>query len=359
VADLIQLLRKLVAIPTANPGGEERRMCDLLHDELRVRGADIVEVVDVGAHAYVWARWGMPSLLVNAHIDTVPADAGWSTDPWQPWVDGDRVIGLGAADTKGAIAAILCALDETQPRDTMILFSGDEELGGSCVRAFLDSGRGGGIERAIVCEPTGCRAGVRHRGVIALEAELAGEGGHSSKADELVAPVAELARVAAEWHAWGRSRRDKGPEGFRGMCMNIARLEGGVAFNVVPREARLTASLRPPPGAAVDPIADELIALATKTAPAAKVDAPLRNPSFATRDLPAFRALLGRVADQPIDLGFWTEAAVLAGAGIDCVVYGPGDIGRAHRADELVPVADLESARATFAAAFKATHGTG
>jgi acetylornithine deacetylase len=130
---------------------------------------------------------------------------------------------------------------------------------------------------------------VRHRGVIALDTRLEGTGGHSSQADSLPSPVADLARVAVAWSDYGRARRDAGPEGFRGLCMNIARLEGGVAFNVIPREARLTASLRPPPGADQAAIIAELRALA----PGLTVDTPLDNPSFATRDLAAFRPILG------------------------------------------------------------------
>ena len=86
---------------------------------------------------------------------------------------------------------------------------------------------------------------------------------------------------------------------------------------------------------------------------------PLDNPPFATRAPESFRGLLGDLVDAPIDLAFWTEAAALSSAGIDAVVFGPGDIARAHAADEWVPRADLERARDLFIRAFAATHGTG
>src|SRR5204862_455505 len=107
-----------------------------------------------GPGGYVFARWGTPRLLVNAHVDTVPANSGWSRDPWTPVVDGDRLYGLGACDTKGAIAAALCAAERARPRDVAMLFSGDEERGTAAVTHFLASPRKAGIERAIVCEPT-------------------------------------------------------------------------------------------------------------------------------------------------------------------------------------------------------------
>jgi acetylornithine deacetylase len=71
------------------------------------------------------------------------------------------------------------------------------------------------------------------------------------------------------------------------------------------------------------------------------------NPPFQTRDLGAFEALLPG-ARAPVDLSFWTEAALLSEAGIDAVVYGPGRIEQAHAADEYVAVAELEAAHAAF-----------
>ena len=114
VADL---LAELVAFRTQQAGadgraGEERPICEHPARLLRARGADEVTVgtgpcTDGREGAYVFARWGTPRRVINAHIDTVPANAGWSREPWQPHVTSDRLYGLGSADTKGAIAADL------------------------------------------------------------------------------------------------------------------------------------------------------------------------------------------------------------------------------------------------------------
>jgi acetylornithine deacetylase len=359
---MIQLLARLIRARTHNPGGDEPALARLLAGELSTRRPDevVVETVDrqgrPGEGAYVFARWGTPKLLLNVHLDTVPPNAGWTGDPFEPRIDSERIVGLGAADTKGAMAAILRALDEGAPKDTAILFSGDEELGGTCIRAFVQSGRTKGIERAIVCEPTSCRAGVRHRGVLGIEATLTGKGGHSSRADTMPAPLAELARLAVAWADWGRALVDVGPEGFRGMCLNIAKLDGGIAFNVIPEEGKLQVSVRPPPGRDVPSVEAELMAIARTVVPAARLSTFIGNPSFETRSLEQFAPLLGSVVEQPVDLAFWTEAAVLAAAGIDAVVVGPGDIAHAHAPDEHVPIADLERARAVFVELFRGTH---
>jgi acetylornithine deacetylase len=118
-------------------------------------------------------------------------------------------------------------------------------------------------------------------------------------------------------------------------------------------------SVRPPPGTDVRAVRAELEGIAREKLSAVRVEAPVENPPFATRDLAGFAPLLGEVAARPIDLAFWTEAAVLAEAGVDAVVFGPGDIAQAHAADEYVAVPELERARGTFARLFGSTRGTG
>jgi acetylornithine deacetylase len=180
---------------------------------------------------------------------------------------------------------------------------------------------------------------------MAFSASVGGEGGHSSRADTLPRPLAQLARVATSLDDWGRAHASSGPPGFPGMCMNVAELRGGVAFNVVPASAELIWSVRPPPGTPLEEV---------RTAMAAIVPADiawktvLENPSFETRDTGAFRELFGARLDQPEDLGFWTEAALLSQSGIDAVVWGPGDIAVAHAPDEFVPLVDLAAATLTF-----------
>jgi acetylornithine deacetylase len=365
------LLAELIGYDTRNPEGDELPLARRLADELRRRSPDSAEVVEVpregggSPRAYVMARWGTPKTLVNVHFDTVPANAGWTSDPHVAKLGGGRVVGLGAADTKGAIAAILCALDEATPRDTAIVFSGDEEHTGTVMRAFVASPHARGIERAVVCEPTRLRAGTRHRGILALDVARRGAGGHSSAADRMPAPIADLSRVAVAVDDWARAQRGAGPRGFEGMCVNVARLAGGVAFNVVPDSATLSFSLRPPPGADLVALEAELRSLVERALPAeaaghAQTRTMLANPSFATRDLAAYRGLLGDdIAAAPVDMAFWTEAAVLSAAGIDAVVFGPGDIAQAHAPDEWVLVDELEGARAIFARMFHGGSGSG
>lgn len=353
---LVARLAELVSFDTQNPTGDERPAVERLARELSALCARTVETFEADGHHAVFARFGeAPKLLVNAHIDTVPANAGYTASPFSLVERDGRLHGLGSADTKGAIAAVLEALAIRKaaghtPEGVAVLFSGDEERTNASMRAFIASGRHRGLERAIVCEPTGLRVGTRHRGIAAAEAIATSPGGHSSLADRLPSPVAILARAAVALDAFGRRNRDAGPAGFQGLCMNVAAIEGGVAFNVVPTSARLLVSLRPAPGADVRAILAQAEAEARRGAApdtiAWRVTAA--NAALKTRDPAAFVSLLGDRARTPVDLAFWTEAALLSEAGVDAVVYGPGRVEQAHAADEFVAIAELEEARDTF-----------
>ncbi len=354
----VALLEKLVAFRTDVALGHERPLADHLARLLLERGADEVSVVDVPrsdghkSSSYVYARFGHPRLLVNAHLDTVPPNATWSHDPFVARVEEGRVYALGSADTKGAAAAILKALEGILPKNLGILFSGDEEFSSVAMRAFVTSAHAVGVERAIVCEPTNMRVGTRHRGLLSFDVTVTGPGGHSSEADTKPSPIALLSRLAVAFDVWAKSQAQLGPPGFPGMCVNLAKLEGGVAFNVIPAEARLIVSLRPPPATGTEPLWRELEAVALRVVPDATFRRLRDNPPFATKNLGAFEAMLGAACQSPLDLGFWTEAAVLAASGIDAVVLGPGDIAQAHGPDEWVTVRELDLATSLFRSIF-------
>jgi acetylornithine deacetylase len=357
VSTVADHLAKLVAFPTQQAGadgraGDERPICEHLAPLLAARGADEVIVgtgpcTDGREGAYVFARWGTPVRIINAHVDTVPANAGWSRDPWQPHVAGGRLYGLGAADTKGAIAAALVALDAGRPVDRGVLFSGDEEAGSGVLSAFLATAHARAIEEVIVCEPTARTAGIAHRGVVSQRATLTGPGGHSSKADHLPKPLATLARFAAALDDAGVRRRGDGPPDMAGTCLNIASLAGGVAFNVIPGRAELEWSLRPYPGFDRAGWDREVAALAAALDPAIAVSVTLDHEPFACDALAELARPFAR-AIGPLD--FWTEAALWTAHGKRAIVIGPGDIAQAHAADEYVPLEDLEWAVELFRA---------
>ena len=356
-------LARLIEHRTDNPGGDEVALCRTLSRAFTELGCDATDVWEVPRNdgtgavgAYCLARWGRPRLLLNAHIDTVPANRSWSRDPFTAHDDGEFIYGLGAADTKGAAAAMLAALERERPRNVAFLFSGDEERGQTCMNHFLASEMVGEIERAIVSEPTARRAVVRHRGVASFRAEVACAGGHSSRADHRPKPMVARARLAVELDAVARRWVTRGPSDMPGLCMNIAGIDGGVAFNVIPERAAMTYSFRPPPGCPRDEVdADILQAIASaalEEGPPVRIVQVMDRAPFATRDLEAFRPGLGGAIDGAGPIDVWTEGAERARAGIDAVVIGPGEVGQAHASDERVSRADLDWAEDLYAGVF-------
>jgi len=235
---------------------------------------------------YVLAIWGRPDTLLNVHIDTVPSGEGWTDDPLNLRREADRVIGLGTSDIKGAAACILAALETVTPKNAAVLFSGDEEHGSEVMPAVIASRRLSDVKRAIVCEPTSCRVGRAHRGMLAISAE--------------------------------------------GLCVNIGEIESDGAYNVIPTTAKLWLSLRPPPGDNVRARETDIYALAD----GAELDTIVAFEPFATKNMSAF-------------------AAMLSEAGINTVVYGPGNLEQAHKPNEYVEIAQLESATKIYAAALQ------
>jgi acetylornithine deacetylase len=346
-------LESLVALDTRNGSGDEMVCVRYLENTLSRFSPDSLYVGQVkrsrgkADSGYVLAIWGQPDTLLNVHIDTVPSGEGWTADPLNLVRLEDRVIGLGTSDIKGAAACILAALETVTPKNVAVLFSGDEEHGSEVMPVVIKSGRVSGVKRAIVCEPTSCRLGRAHRGMLAISAEYTGPGGHSSLSDITPRPLLEAARLAARVGDYADAHMDFGAEPFQGLCVNIGEIESDGAYNVIPTTAKLWLSLRPPPGDDVRLREAEIFALAE----GADLDTIVAFEPFATKDMGAFKDVFGET--EIVDLPYWTEAAMLSAAGVNTVVYGPGNLEQAHKPNEYVETSQLQTATAVYAAALR------
>jgi acetylornithine deacetylase len=296
---------------------------------------------------YVLARWGRPDTLLNVHIDTVPSGKGWTGNPLDLRRETGRVIGLGTSDIKGAAACILAALERATPRNVAVLFSGDEEHGSEVMPAAIASGRLADVKRAIVCEPTSCRVGRAHRGMLAMTAGFSGPGGHSSLADKTARPLLDAARLAGKVGDYADAHLEFGTEPFKGLCVNVGEIESDGAYNVIPTQAKLWLSLRPPPGDNVKQREADIYTLAD----GGELDTIAAFEPFATKDMSVFQDVFNKT--EIVDLPYWTEAAMLSEAGINSIVYGPGNLEQAHKPNEYVEIAQLEQAAAHYAIALK------
>lgn len=347
-------LRALVAFDTRNPpraigaGG----IFDYLRENLP--GFDCT-VTDHGAGALsLYAVRGEPKRLFNVHLDTVPDSPHWSASPFELRVTGDRAIGLGACDIKGAAAGLLAAAAVTHG-DAGFLFTTDEEANDArCIAAFL--ARDHGFREAVVAEPTCCEAVLAHRGISSVLMKFRGVAGHASAAQALQTSAlhqavrwggAALDLVEAQAHArFG---------GLTGLRFNIGRVEGGIKANVVAPSAELRFGFRPLPSMSIDALHQRFATLVDADAIEC-YEETFRGPPLPAGDVADAerRRLDARDLADALDLpignavDFWTEASLFSAAGLTAIVYGPGDIAQAHSADEWVSLDQLAAATATY-----------
>uniref|UniRef100_A0A8J8AYI9 N-acetyl-L-citrulline deacetylase n=1 Tax=Coralloluteibacterium stylophorae TaxID=1776034 RepID=A0A8J8AYI9_9GAMM len=347
LAPTLDHLRALVACDTRNPPRAigTRGIFDVIRAALP---GFAVEVIDHGAGAVsCLAVRGRPTVLFNVHLDTVPDSPHWSADPHVLRVDGERAVGLGACDIKGAAAALLAAANVTDG-DAAFLFTSDEEANDPrCVAAFLE--RRLPFEAVIVAEPTQAEAVLAHRGISSVLMRFAGRAGHASGRQD---PAASALHQAMRWgnraldHVESLAHARFG--GLTGLRFNIGRVEGGIKANMIAPTAELRFGFRPLPSMDIDALLATFAGLAEPAA--AEFAETFRGPCLPAGDIADAedKRLAARdVADAlglPIGnaVDFWTESSLFSQGGYTSFVYGPGDIAQAHTADEWVALEQLE-----------------
>jgi acetylornithine deacetylase len=348
LASTLRHLDALVSFDTRNPPRDIGT--DGIFDYLRMQLPDFrIEVTDHGAGAVsFFAVRGQPKRVFNVHLDTVPSSPAWSASPHVLRIEGDRAIGLGACDIKGAAAALVAAAQVTHG-DAAFLFTTDEEANDArCIAAFL--ARDHGFGEAIIAEPTRCEAVLAHRGISAVRMAFKGQAGHASAENALSLSALHNAM------RWGTTALDFVQDqhhlrfgGLTGLRFNIGRVEGGIKANMIAPSAEVRFGFRPLPSQDLDQLHATFRGFANADA-LAEYEETFRGPSLPSGDVARAeeRRLAARdLADElglPIGnaVDFWTEASLFSAAGLTAFVYGPGDIAQAHTADEWVSLEQLQ-----------------
>ena len=188
--------------------------------------------------------------------------------------------------------------------------------------------------------------------MLAFETKFTGPGGHSSLSDSTAAPLLDAARLASAVGDYGDAHRGFGELPYKGLATNIGDLKSDGAYNVIPTTTELKFSLRPPPGDNVAKRANDIRVIASDMFPDNTLETIVEFPSFATKDIDAFKRYFGDF--EPLDLPYWTEAAMLSDAGVNVVVYGPGEVNQAHKPNEHVTKTQMDAAQKVYANALSA-----
>ncbi|MBD3652787.1 acetylornithine deacetylase [Kangiella sp.] len=346
----IKHLQALVAFDTCNPPRkiQESGIIDYLTEQLSDAQVEIMDYGDGSINVY--AVKGQPEYLFNFHIDTVPVAQGWETDPFVLTVKDDKAYGLGSCDIKGAAACFLACVEQGLS-DYAVLFSSDEEYGNSlCVKSFLQQKHN--YAGVIVAEPTQCKAVLAHRGVATAEVSFTAKSGHSSESRTL---TENAIHQATSWMTqaieWATAELESNYHNLHGVCLNLGKIEGGVKPNIIAPSVTLHMGIRPLPGEDPQQKIQEMVS-SIKTSYPVSVTAKFIAPSFPSvlaenhsgqnelgNTLLANK--LGLEISEPVN--FWTEAALFSAAGLPAIVYGPGNIDKAHTANEWVALSDLKT----------------
>ena len=307
---------------------------------------------------------GKPAgLILSGHTDTVPWDGqDWSVDPLGGVVRDQRLYGRGSADMKGFIATAVAHaqlfLESDAPFAIHFAFSYEEEIGCFGVRELIADMREAGIQplACIVGEPTGMVPAIAHKGVYRYRCCVRGKEAHSSLTPQSVNAIEMAARVVGKVRdmAEGFERSEPRYAGFDVpfSTASVGQFHGGIADNVVPRDAEFRYEFRDLPTADARAMQEQVVAYARSLEPAMKKVAPDTGFRFETIcEIPSF---LGSAQDditrlaqrlsgesRTTEVAFGTEAGIFKSSGIPTVVCGPGSINQAHQPDEYLTLEQL------------------
>ena len=359
---VVELTSQLVAIESINPqlgvgGSGEMELarfvaewCDRANLETTlsepVAGRPNVVAIASG-------RRGGRSLMLNAHMDTVGV-AGM-TDPFVPRLDGGRLYGRGAQDMKGSLAACMLATAEAARRglsgDVIMTAVADEEVASVGTEAVASSVR---ADAAIVTEPTDMRVAVAHRGFVHLEIETIGRAAHGSRPDLGIDAIAKMGQVLVGIEELDRRLRANPTHRYLGSgSVHASLVEGGQEYSSYPARCVVQAERRTIPGESVDLVVGEIREIldgasafdsdfdGTVRALASREPFEVDESAVVVASVRRCAAAVMSAEPEIVGVSFWADSALLAGAGIPTVVFGPHGEGL-HSEVEWVDVGSLE-----------------
>jgi acetylornithine deacetylase/succinyl-diaminopimelate desuccinylase-like protein len=374
VDDVIRLLSDLVAIPSVNPMGRpvagpeflETRLSDYLEAWFGALGVRYERQPVAPGRDNLLAWYDAPRsrrrLLFDVHQDTVPVD-GMTIAPFEPMIQDGRLLGRGACDVKGSMAAMLAAFArlarERPARSASVLLACtvDEEFTHMGSSHLADTDHHANL--AIVAEPTSLNLVHTHKGVVRWKIRARGVACHSSTPHLGENAIYRMGRVLEilERHALALGRTD--PDPILGPpTLSVGRIEGGLSVNVVPDWCEIEVDRRLIPGedaqACIGRVR-ELLELEPGLAGAIEFGEPgVHMPPLRARALewlaPLASAIETATGRAPMVTGvpFGTDAGPLSAKGTPCIVFGPGDIAQAHTRDEWIEIEQVRLAALAF-----------
>lgn len=327
-----QLLEKLISIPSFSR--EEAAAADYLYSRLWGEGLNPHRK---GNNIWCECGSGSSTVLLNAHIDTVKPCGGWTLNPFDPVLEGDKLFGLGSNDDGGSLIALLeafKALSQKQlPYRLVFSATAEEEVSGTggLEQLFPEIGP---IDYAIIGEPTGMQMGIAERGLMVLDCTAKGVGGHAAHPD---CAVNAIYKALEDIEIIRSIKFDKvslllGPVGI-----NVTQINAGSAHNVIPAECSFVVDVR-----SNGLYSNKELLEAISGAVSCEVKA--RSTRLESSNIAPEHPLV----QKGKELGLETfGSATLSNCAIcpfPAVKMGPGDTCRSHKADEYILLSEISAA---------------
>jgi len=363
----VELLQNLIRIPSVNPDNDpgtdkvgENAIAEYLSDLLVPHGFDVTLEDVLPGRPNVIARCpgsaDRPRIFLGPHTDTVGV-SGMEFDPFCGDIKDGRILGRGASDTKGPMAAMLTALIENKALLTELPIAID-------FVAFMaeESSQHGSKHFAewhaeeyifgIAGEPTSLDIVYTTKGSLWLTVVAKGTAAHASQPERGSNAIMTLARSLDHMN---RRLPDKlatfthpvlGHSSF-----NIGTIKGGTRPNIVPDHAEAEIDIRTTPSLHVEGGAHALVLdfIKEQELPLEVVNAHENPPMETPTSDPIIQQLLkANPETQLVGAPWFSDAAHLSNAGVPSICLGPGSINQAHTKDEFIKISDLEAGHTYF-----------
>ncbi len=333
--EAVSLLSHLIATPSVSR--DERRAADIMEEELTRCGFTPHREAN-----NVWAigpcqREDRPTLLLNAHIDTVKPVASYTRNPYEPSLEDGTLYGLGSNDCGGGLVSLLqvfrqLSASERCPYNLVYLASAEEEVSGkdgiSRALPLLPH-----VDVAIVGEPTGMQPAVAEKGLMVVDITAHGKSGHAARNEGVNAIYEALDDLC--WirsHRFDRVSRFLGPTKMQATVVNA-----GTQHNVVPDECKIVVDVRTNELYTNEEVFDIISSHC-------KSECRARSFRLHSSRIDLNHPLVERCVSlglQPFGSPTLSDQALMPFASLK---LGPGQSARSHSADEYIKVSEIEHA---------------
>lgn len=366
---IARTLQKMISIDSRNPPGAEKVLAEYLRGILVEHGIES-QVQDLGSRranlvaSISGARSG-PVLILNGHLDTVPAEGAWEHDPFVGIVEGGKIYGLGAADMKGAISAMIATMlrirkdfAHKMKGKVLLVRVADEERRNFGSKSFLKTPPE--VDYAVIGEPTNMDLAVSNRGVLRVVITTSGKAAHCSNPGAGVNAIYKMQKVVAALEEDALRISAGESEYYAKPSLAVTLIKGGTGENIIPDTCEITIDRRVTSEESIDGVErgindilktlrveDHELEYSVRRTEQLAGWAAKHNSALLQLSKKVYRRCLLR---DPVmrDLGGTSEAGLFAAAGIDTLLCGPGDIRVAHSRYESVPLPQLEEAAAFY-----------